>query len=257
MTTWDPKQYQRFQKERSQPFFDLLHRVPGGEVRTAADLGCGPGKLTVTLIERWPGATVWGIDNSPQMLAEAKSLPPQTNLHFVDSDIAEWQPDKPLDRIVSNAALHWVLKHENVLKRLVGSLTPGGVLAVQMPNNYAEAAHQMLSESIQQEPWQSALTGLEERFFIHAPRWYAEALQDLGCAVQVWETIYHQILSGENAVLEWMKGTALRPILGRLDEDQQLAFLKEYGQQLSAAYPAGRNGTIFPFRRLFFVAQRG
>ena len=255
MTTWDPQQYQRFQKERAQPFFDLLHRVPDGDVRAVADLGCGPGKLTATLTERWPGATVWGVDNSPQMLAEAKALPAQPNLHFVESDIADWRTPQPLDRIVSNAALHWVPEHEIVLQRLVCMLTPHGVLAVQMPNNYAEAAHRMLDEFVRQEPWASALTGLEERFFIHPPHWYAETLQDLECTVQVWETIYYQILSGENAVLEWMKGTALRPILGQLDPAQHTAFLGEYGAQLSQAYPVGRNGTVFPFSSLVFYCS--
>ncbi len=257
MTTWDPQQYQRFQKERAQPFFDLLSRVPDGNVTTAADLGCGPGTLTATLTERWPQASVWGVDNSPQMLAEARALPAQTRLHFVEADIAVWQPPQRLDRIVSNAALHWVPKHKAILQRLVSLLTPRGVLAVQMPNNQAEAAHRILSEFIQHEPWVSLLTGLEERFFIQTPHWYTRTLQDLGCVVQVWETIYYHILSGEHAVLEWIKGTALRPVLGRLGADRQALFLEEYGRQLSAAYPPGRHGTLFPFRRLFFIAQRG
>ena len=139
MTTWDPQQYQRFQKERAQPFFDLLSRIPDGEVTTAADLGCGPGTLTATLPERWPHASVWGVDNSSQMLATARAQPAQTRLHFVEANIAEWQPPRRLDRIISNAALHWVPEHQAVLQRLVSLLTPYGVLAVQMPNNHAEA----------------------------------------------------------------------------------------------------------------------
>ena len=260
MTTWDPQQYQRFQKERAQPFFDLLSRIPDGEVTTAADLGCGPGTLTATLTERWPHASVWGVDNSPQMLATARAQPAQTHLHFVESDIAEWQPPRRLDRIISNAALHWVPEHQTILQRLVSLLTPYGVLAVQMPNNHAEAAHRILRESVQQEPWGSLLAGSEERFFMQTPDWYAHTLHTLGCTVQVWETIYYQLLPGKNAVLEWMKGTALRPTLERLGQrlgrDGQTAFLDIYGQQLAQAYPAGPNGTLFPFRRLFFIAQR-
>ena len=260
MTTWDPQQYRRFQKERAQPFFDLMNRLPDGEVKTAADLGCGPGTLTANLTERWPHATVWGVDNSPQMLAKARAQPAQTRLHFVEADIAEWSPPQRLDRIISNAALHWVPEHQSVLQRLVGLLTPHGVLAVQVPNNHAEAAHRILRESTQQEPWRSLLAGAEERFFMQPPHWYVHALQALGCAVQVWETIYYHLLSGENAVLEWMKGTALRPALERLGQrlgqDGQTAFLDMYGQKLAQAYPAGPNGTLFPFRRLFFIARR-
>ena len=159
MATWDPQQYQRFQKERAQPFFDLVSRLPDGEVTTAADLGCGPGTLTATLTERWPRATVWGVDNSPQMLAKARALPAQPRLHFVEADIAEWSPPQRLDRIISNAALHWVPEHQAVLRRLIGLLTPHGVLAVQVPNNHAEAAHRILRESTQQEPWRSLLAG--------------------------------------------------------------------------------------------------
>ncbi len=260
MATWDPQQYQRFQKERAQPFFDLVNRLPDGEVRTAADLGCGPGTLTATLTERWPHATVWGVDNSPQMLAKARTLPAQPRLHFMEADIAEWSPSRRLDRIISNAALHWVPEHQAVLQGLVGLLTPHGVLAVQVPNNHAEAAHRILRESTQQEPWVSLLAGSEERFTIQTPRWYAQTLHSLGCTVQVWETIYYHLLSGENAVLEWMKGTALRPTLERLGQrlgqDGQTAFLDMYGQKLAQAYPADPNGTLFPFRRLFFIAQR-
>ena len=147
MATWDPQQYQRFQKERAQPFFDLVHRLPDGEVTTAADLGCGPGALTATLTERWPHATVWGVDNSPQMLAKGRGAAGSASAAFVEAGIAEWSPPRRLDRIISNAALHWVPEHQAVLQRLVGLLTPHGVLAVQMPNNHAEAAHRILRES--------------------------------------------------------------------------------------------------------------
>ena len=256
MGTWDPRQYQRFQKERAQPFFDLLNRVPDGEVATVADLGCGPGTLTVTLTQRWEHATIWGVDNSPQMLAVAATLPSQTNLHFIQSDIGVWQPARLLDRIISNAALQWLPEHGALLARLVSLLVPQGILGVQMPNNFAEAAHQILGETVRQARWRATLEDWREHYFGQSPQWYAEALQDLGCTVQVWETIYYHILSGENAVLEWMKGTALRPVLSRLDADQQAAFLEEYGQKLSQAYPAGPSGTMFPFRRLFFIAQR-
>lgn len=257
MTHWDPQQYQRFSNERSRPFFDLLARMPESEVRTAADLGCGPGNLTRTLVDRWPQATVWGVDNSPDMLASATRQPAHPRLHFIQADLAAWQPAQALDRIVSNAALQWVPDHERVLKHLLDMLAPGGVLAVQMPNNFDEAAHQLLAEIVRQEPWMSAIGHWQERYFVHNATWYTDALHRLGfVAVDIWETIYYHILQGSDAVLEWMKGTALRPVFTRLAAEQHEAFLAAYGARLREAYPERSYGTLLPFRRLFFVARR-
>jgi len=196
-----------------------------------------------------------GVDNSPDMLATASRLPAAANLHFVEADLATWQPDRPLDRIVSNAALQWVPDHANLLKRLASLLAPHGVLAVQMPHNFDEPAHRLLAEVVRQEPWASAVGRWRERYFVQTPDWYVQTLHDLGLAVDLWETIYQHVLSGSDAVLEWMKGTALRPVLTRLTKDQHEPFLDLYGARLREAYPLGSYGTLFPFRRLFFVAR--
>jgi len=177
---WDPQQYQRFSRERAQPFVDLLARVPDDEVQTAADLGCGPGNLTATLVTRWPNATVWGVDNSPDMLASAAKLAPHPRLHFVQGDLASWRSERPLDRIVSNAAIQWVPEHESVLKHLHGQLAPSGVLAVQMPNNFDEPAHRLLAEVVRQEPWASTIGQWRERYFVQTAAWYVETLRRLG-----------------------------------------------------------------------------
>jgi trans-aconitate 2-methyltransferase len=257
MPQWDPQQYQRFSSERSRPFFDLLARIPNGDVRYAADLGCGPGNLTTTLVTRWPDATVWGIDNSPDMLASASRLPAHSRLHFVQSDLTLWQPEHPLDCIVSNAAIQWVPDHEKVLRHLAKVLAPVGVLAVQMPNNFDEPAHRLLAEVVRQEPWVSTIGHWQERYFVQTPAWYVDALHHLGFVeVDVWETIYYHLLAGPDAALEWMKGTALRPVFTRLAPDQHEAFLTTYGVKLRAAYPERPYGTIFPFRRLFFIARK-
>lgn len=257
MTHWDPQQYQRFSRERSRPFRDLLARTPTDTVRAAADLGCGPGNLTSMLVHRWPEATVWGVDNSSDMLASAARQPAHPRLHFLQADLAAWSPQQPLDCIVSNAAIQWVPHHEQVLAHLFSLLAPGGVLAVQMPNNFDEPAHRLLAEVVRQEPWASAIGHWQERYFVQNPAWYAEALHQFGFIdVDVWETIYYHLLAGSQAVLEWMKGTALRPVFTRLAADQHEAFLARYGAQLREAYPEHSYGTILPFRRLFFVARR-
>ena len=254
---WDPQQYQRFSRERSQPFVDLLAHVPDGEVRTVADLGCGPGNLTATLVTRWPNAMVWGVDNSPDMLASAAKLPAHSRLHFVQGDLASWRSERPLDRIISNAAIQWVPEHESVLRHLHGLLAPGGVLAVQMPNNFDESAHRLLAEVVRQEPWASAIGQWRERYFVQTANWYVETLHQLGFVeVEVWETIYYHTLQGPDAVLEWMKGTALRPVFTRLALDQHEAFLATYGARLREAYPERSYGTLLPFRRLFFTAKK-
>jgi len=256
MSQWDPNQYQRFSDERSRPFFDLVGRVLDEEVRTVVDLGCGPGNLTRTLVDRWPEASVVGVDNSPEMLDSAAKLSPHPHLHFALGDIVTWQSKQPLDRIISNAALQWVPDHPQLITRLVSLLAPHGALAVQMPYNFDEPTHTFLEEINTQEPWVTILGPRQRQYFVQTPAWYADTLHDLGCTVDLWETIYYHVLTGPNAVLEWVKGTALRPTLSRLNKVQQQDFLTVYGEKLRAAYPEGPHGTLLPFRRLFFVAQR-
>lgn len=255
MSQWDPHQYQRFSDERSRPFFDLIGRVPDDDVRTVADLGCGPGTLTRTLVDRWPEARIVGVDNSAEMLASAAQLAPHPHVSFALGDVATWQPAHPFDRIVSNAALQWVPDHPTLIPRLVRQLAPHGVLAVQMPYNFNEPTHTFLEKLLRQEPWVSILGPRQPRYFVQTPTWYADTLHELGCTVDLWETIYYHVLTGPNAVLEWVKGTALRPTLSRLNVEQQREFLTIYGGKLRAAYPEGPYGTLLPFRRLFFVAQ--
>jgi len=256
MPHWDPQQYQRFSDERSRPFFDLVSRIPDDDVRIVADLGCGPGNLTATLTARWPEAQIWGVDSSAEMLASAAKLPPHSHLEFIIGDIATWQPDRPLDRLISNAALQWVPDHPALIPRLVSLLAPRGVLAVQMPFNFGEPTHTLLEEVRTREPWMTILGPRQRQYFVQTPVWYADTLHALGMSVDLWETIYYHVLAGPDAALEWVKGTALRPTLNKLTVPQQQKFLAVYGEKLRAAYPAGPHGTLFPFKRLFFVARR-
>jgi len=256
MPSWDPQQYQRFSDERSRPFFDLVNRMPDDDVHTVADLGCGPGNLTATLVTRWPEAQIWGVDNSAEMLATAAKLAPHPHLQFVPGDITTWYPERLLDRVISNAALQWVPNHPTLISRLVGLLAPRGVLAVQMPYNFDEPSHTLLEEVRSQEPWVTILGPRQRQYFVQTPVWYADTLHALGMSVDLWETIYYHVLNGPDAVLEWVKGTALRPTLSKLTVTQQQEFLTVYGEKLRSAYPAGSHGTLFPFKRLFFVARR-
>jgi trans-aconitate 2-methyltransferase len=253
---WDAAQYERFAAERERPFHDLLARVPDGDVRNAADLGCGTGRLTRTLLRRWPQATIQGVDNSPEMLRQAAQDGADPRLQFVEQDLAEWEPAQPLDRLVSNAALHWLPDHATLLPRLVARLAPGGVLAVQMPNNQAEEPHRTLAELIAEPRWRTRVPPRALAPGAASPDWYAHTLRALGLQVDLWETIYYHQLPTPDAIVEWLKGTTLRPILSALGSADATELLHALSARVSQVYRTGPAGVVFPFRRLFFIAQR-
>ena len=252
---WDSRQYLKYSEERSRPFFDLLARVRKEQAALIADLGCGPGNLTHTLTDRWPSARVIGVDNSAEMLEQARPKAIPGRLDFVRAHIASWSPEKPLDLIVSNAALQWVDDHEILLARFAKMLAPGGVLAVQMPSLLGNPAHLAIEETQADPRWSETLhgVGLHQESVLPLA-WYVEQLHDLGFQVDAWQTSYIHVLTGENPVLEWYKGTALRPLLGRLAPRAEEEFLHALDNRFKAAFPARSGVTLLPFPRLFFVA---
>jgi trans-aconitate 2-methyltransferase len=230
--------------------------VPNARVGAAVDLGCGTGELTQRLLGRWPDAHITGVDNSPDMLAAAAQRAVEGKLRFVEGDLATYTPDEPLDLIVSNAAFHWVPDHGPLLARLVRRLAPGGTLAVQMPANFDAASHMLLGETIADGPWAARLAGKTLRPGVHPLGFYAEKLLEAGLDIDAWETVYLHLLPGDDAVLNWVKGTALRPVLALLEPRETGQFTAAYAARLRAAYPRSSHGTLFPFRRIFFVARK-
>jgi trans-aconitate 2-methyltransferase len=254
---WDADQYLKFADERSRPFFDLLAQVSGDRAGEVADLGCGPGHLTRAVAERWPSARVIGIDNSAAMLKQAYPLAMPGRLSFLEADIAAWLPDRPLDLLLSNAALQWVPDHARLLPRLAGLLAPGGTLAVQLPDFFHMPAHAVIDEVAAQRNWAAKLQGAGvPRDSVQPIAWYVHQLLDLGFAVNAWQTTYVHVLRGENPVLEWFRGSALRPFLELLDAASTKDFLGEVGSKLKATYPPVGDVTLLPFPRIFFVATR-
>jgi trans-aconitate 2-methyltransferase len=253
---WDANTYLKFADERGRPFADLLGQVADDQPRTIVDLGCGPGQLTLTVAERWPAAQVIGVDNSPEMMEKARPLSLPGRLQFIQADIGNWSPEAPVDLVVSNAALHWLPAHDSVLSRLSAMLTPGGTLAVQMPNRFHTPAQAAIEETVAQPRW-AALhdVGLHRESVLPLRR-YVERLHELSFQVNAWETTYIHVLRGENPVLEWLRGTALRPLLASLELRAQDEFLRELAERLRTAYPPKPGVTLFPFPRLFFVATR-
>jgi trans-aconitate 2-methyltransferase len=253
---WNANQYLKFSSERDRPFFDLLARVEKPGAQSVADLGCGTGHLTAHLLEKFPKAQVVGVDSSAQMLEKTTAYQ-NPRLEFVLADLSTWQPEKPPSVIVSNAALQWLEGHETLIPKLANLLEADGVLAVQMPINFEQPSHRILRDLTSSETWKPHLKRFSSQ--LRAPKpaaWYIEALSNLGFEVDAWETTYHHVLQGENAVLEWVKGTALRPVLNALEPELHARFLEELGAQYLEVYPRQAFGTLFAFNRLFFVAKK-
>jgi trans-aconitate 2-methyltransferase len=255
---WNPQQYGKYAEERGRPFADLIARVRAVDPATVVDLGCGPGNLTVTLLDRWPHATVHGVDSSAEMVAEARKLA-NDRLDFELGDLCEWittTPPDSVDVIVSNAALHWIPRHLDLLPGLVRTLRPGGWLGIQIPGNADAPLHVILRELAHTPPYAEYAASSSIRQDLPDPVDYVEVLSAEGCLVDAWETTYNHLLPGENAVLEWVKGTGARPVLQALPEVLRHRFEQEYGARLAEVYPRREFGTLLPFRRVFAVAHK-
>lgn len=252
---WDPALYLRHAGPRLRPGIDLLAHVELDEPRRVVDLGCGTGDLTALLAGRWPAARVAGVDGSTDMLDLARTRHP--GIEWVLADIETWRVAEPLDLVFSNAALHWLDGHERLLPRLLDALAPGGVLAVQMPRNFAAPSHRVIAQAAEDGPWRELLRPLLRIEPVWAPERYHRLLASLSARLEVWETEYLHVLEGADPVLEWVSGTALRPLMAALEGPARSAFGAAVRERLAIAYPPEPDGTtLFPFRRLFIVAVR-
>ena len=252
--TWSAMQYSMFEQQRTRPVRDLVAAIPDGEVRSAVDLGCGPGNSTEVLAERFAQAVVTGMDSSDDMLVDARKRLP--GLNFELADIRAWNPAQTFDVILANASLQWLPDHATLYPHLVSQLTPGGTLAVQTPDNLDEPAHKLAREVAADGPWATKI-GAVKHNARHTASYYFELLSKHCSTVDVWRTTYHHPLAGSAAVVEWFKGSALRPFLAPLTESEKSAFLDEYLARITKAYPALADGTVLlPFPRLFIIATR-
>lgn len=257
LPVWDPEQYARFEAQRDRAALDLLLRLPDDlEPRVIWDLGCGAGQHAALLKRRHPEAAVHGLDSSAAMIDRARGRP--EDIDWSVGDISAWQPERPADLIFANASLQWLGDHEALFRRLASALAPGGVLAVQMPMAHETAHHTIMRGVAAEGTWAGRLEGVDTiRPLLDAKAYYG-VLAEACDAIDIWSTTYLQALSGEDAVLEWMKGTALRPYLTALDGGAFAeAFLGALGAALSQAFPRRADGvTLMPFPRLFLVARR-
>ncbi|TWG84230.1 trans-aconitate 2-methyltransferase [Cupriavidus gilardii J11] len=254
--TWSPSQYLKFEDERSRPARDLVAAVPTDTVRVAVDLGCGPGNSTEALLARYPQADVLGIDSSTDMVEAARKRLPRHR--FEVADIAAWQGTGPYDLLLANASLQWVPDHATLFPSLARRLAEGGTLAVQMPDNLDQPAHRLMRQVAAEGPWSQTLAqAAKARTVLPAPGWYYDLLRPICRRVDIWRTTYHHPLQGAEAVVEWLKGTGLRPFIDPLEPAQRNEYLARYTEAVTQAYPVQGDGMVLlPFPRLFIVATR-
>lgn len=251
---WNPDTYLAFADHRGRPFYELLSRVAAEAPRRVVDLGCGPGNLTETLARRWPGATVEAWDSSPEMVAAARGR----GLEAHAGAIEDWEPQPDTDVVVSNAALQWVPSHRDLLVRWARLLPAGAWMAFQVPDNFDAPSHHAVRTLARREPFVEPLRDMPWRDAgqVDTPVQYAGLMTDAGCVVDAWETTYVHQLSGETPVLDWITGTALTQVKGRLSEELWERYRQDIIPMLAEAYPRRTDGTtFFPFRRVFVVAQ--
>jgi trans-aconitate 2-methyltransferase len=256
MKDWDPALYTRFEDERTRPARELLARVPLKQAARVVDLGCGPGNSTELLVERFPGVDVLGTDNSAPMLESARKRLP--GVRFELSDIAQWRPQHAPDLVYANAALQWVPGHEQLIARLFDALAPGGLLAVQMPDNRNEPTHRAMRDTAQMTPWSQAIGDVTAlRSAVLSLQSYYDILAPRAAQVDVWHTVYQHPMASPAAIVEWVSGTGLKPFVEKLPAALQPGYLAEYERRIALAYPPRADGKLLlAFPRLFIVAQR-
>jgi len=254
LADWAPASYLEFEDERTRPARDLLAQVPLAGVGRAIDMGCGPGNSTELIAARYPAAEIAGLDSSPAMLAQARQRLPQ--LRFAPADAARWVPEGDIDLVFANAIYQWVPHHLEQLPRVLAALRPGGVLAVQMPDNLGEPSHRLMREVAAKGPWAARLHDAARAPLPAVPAYY-NALKPFASRLDIWHTIYNHPLANPAAIVDWVRSTGLRPFLDPLTVAEQADFLARYEERVAAAYPPTDDGKVLlRFPRLFIVAQR-
>lgn len=258
MPSWNSAQYLKFERERTQPATDLAARVTLESPARVIDLGCGPGNSTAVLARRWPNAGIAGLDASTAMLAAARRSSPRAT--WIETDIATWcgENREPFDMVFSNAALQWVPDHGRIFPRLLAHVARNGALAVQMPANPDALPHRLMRELAASDAWRRSFASLPREWSVHSPEFYYDLLAPEASRLELWCTDYLHVLEGIDGIVEWYRGTGLRPWLDALpDEAARTRFVAEYRSRLTPHFSPRIDGRIlFPFRRLFILAFR-
>ena len=258
MPSWNPDQYLRFAEARTRPCRELAARIALAGPQRIVDLGCGPGNSTEVLAERFPGAALSGIDSSPDMIAQARKSGAHAEWSVGDITGFAAESAPPFDLVFSNAAFQWVLSHETLIPSLMRRVAKGGALAFQVPANREAPPHEAARQLAASARWRAQFPKPAREWDVRPPEVYYDLLAPLSGRVDLWFTDYIQVMPDAAAIVEWYKGSGLRPYLDALpDEAAHADFLADYGALIAAAHPARPDGRVlFPFRRMFCVAYR-
>lgn len=256
MTDWNPDAYLQFRNERTQPSIDLvtrLHMNPGRII----DIGCGPGNSTAVLKHRWPEAEATGLDSSVAMIEKAKENDKSINWIVGDAS-GDLSSLGIFDLVFSNAALQWIPDHHIVLPKLFDMLSETGVLAVQVPYIEQIPFHLTLQEMRKSRKWRDYCKDSTGHYIMHPPSFFYDILSRLTDRLDFWQTDYIHLMDSPSDIVKWLSATGLRPYLDALQsEELRNGFLHDFENLIREAYPPAWNGKIlFPFRRLFFTAQK-
>lgn len=252
---WNPQTYEAFADHRLRPAIDLLGRVVLDAPSRIVDLGCGSGAVTLLLAQRWPQAAIFALDGSTEMLAAARGKAGATGIEWHLVDLARWRPPESFDLVFSNAALHWLSDHSVLFPQLAEAVAPGGVLAVQMPSNFAAPSHRLMHELALEAPFREFLEGVIRPAPVLEAQAYHALLAPRFERIDIWSTEYLQVLHGANPVADWTRATWLGALLEALPEAMRADFENKYRLRILDAYRKSLDGsTLFPFKRLFIVA---
>jgi trans-aconitate 2-methyltransferase len=259
MPAWDAQQYLKFADERTRPSRDLVARIEVGQPRRVIDLGCGPGNSTQVLAERWPEAEVTGLDSSAEMIATARNE--HAKSRWIVAEIGAWAAAGAADFnvVFSNAALQWLPDHAMLLPKLLARVEVGGALAVQVPGNYSGPVHRLMRELSASPGWRRWFPSGDARgWHSHDVSFYYDALAPHAARLDLWETEYLHILPNPEAIVEWYRGSGMRPYLQAIgEESERERFASEYLEGIRPLYPPRPDGRVlFPFRRIFLIAYR-
>ena len=255
--SWSAEQYMKFEDERTRPARDLLDQIPNLPDGALYDLGCGPGNSTELIHDRFPAYMLTGIDSDENMLVAARKR--MSHTRFDKGDLAHWKPPERAVLFFANAVFQWLPDHLGTIERLMGELIPGGTIAVQMPDNLDEPSHASMRELAQDPRFSQYFpNGGVRRAALPAPSVYLDRLEAKSIRIDVWHTIYYHRLANAEAIVEWVKGTGLRPYLDHAGEAHREAYLADYLGRVEKAYPKMSDGRVLlRFPRIFMVAVKG